>query len=118
MEASKLLNLLKDLATQLPSLIAILACMVYAIIRWKQFPKVSLVVLIGLGLVLVHSFLFTFIYTWVPDLFLRSTSYPSQASTIRIFYLVLGTINNACVSIALTVLLIAIFTRRPATDVP
>ncbi len=117
MEATnKVFELLKDLMEQLPSLLTIVACMVFAIARWKRTPKVSQVVLIGLALLFLHIIVFSVIYNWVPDLFIRSASYPSQASTIRIVYLILGLITNSSLGIALAVLLTAIFIQRPSTN--
>jgi heme/copper-type cytochrome/quinol oxidase subunit 4 len=117
MEAgNKLLELLKDLAEQLPSLLTILACMVFAIARWQRTRKVSQVVLTGLVLLFLHLIVFSIVYNWVPDLFIGSASYPSQASTIRIMYLILGLITNSSLGVALAVLLTAIFIQRPSTN--
>lgn len=117
MEAShKMFDLLKDLLEQLPSLLTILACMVFAIARWKRYPKVSLVVLIGLGLLFLHLIVFTVVYNWIPDLLIRSTPYPNQAIVMRNVYLVLGLITNSSLAVALAVLLTGIFIQRPATS--
>ena len=114
--ANKLLELLKDLAEQLPSLLTILACIVFTITRWKTTRRVSQVVLIGLVLLFLHLIVFSVVYTGVPEMFIRSTSYPSQASTIRIMYLILGLITNSSLGVSLAVLLTAIFIRRPSTN--
>jgi hypothetical protein len=37
----KLFELLKDLLAQLPSLLVVLGCMIFTIVRWKRHPKVS-----------------------------------------------------------------------------
>jgi hypothetical protein len=113
---NKLLDLLKDLAEQLPSLLTILASMVFAIARWQRTRKVSQVVLIGLVLLFLHLIVFSIVYNWVPDLFIGSSSYPSQASTIRIVYLILGLITNSSLGVALAVLLTAVFIQRPSTN--
>jgi hypothetical protein len=113
--ANKLLELLKDLVEQLPSLLTIVACMVFAITRWKRARTVSLVVLIGLVLMFLHSIMSAVVYTWVPDLFIGSTSYPSQANTIRTVYLILGLITNASMGVIIAILLTAVFVQRPAT---
>jgi len=112
---NKLLELLKDLGEQLPSLLTIVACMVFAITRWKRARTVSLVVLIGLVLMFLHSIMSSVVYTWVPDLFIGSTSYPSQANTIRTVYLILGLITNASMGVIIAILLTAVFVKRPAT---
>ena len=114
--ANKLLELLKDLGEQLPSLLTILACLVFAIVRWKRYPRTSLLLVIWLGLFLLHAVVFAVVYTWVPDLFIGPASYPNQASMMRIVYLVLGLITNVSLAVAFAVLLMAIFTQRPATS--
>jgi hypothetical protein len=117
MEASnKILELLKGLMEQVPSLLTILGCMVFAIVRWRRHSKVSLLVLIGLGLLFVHSFVFAVVYTWIPDLFIRSADYLNQTSVIRNVYLVLGLISNSSFGVAFAVLLMAIFIHRPSTS--
>jgi len=114
--ANKFFELFKDLGEQLPSLLTILVCIVFAIVRWKRSRTVSQVVLVGLVLLFLHLIVFSVVYTWVPDLFIRSTSYPSQASTIRIVYLILGLITNSLLGVTIAVLLTAIFIQRPATN--
>jgi hypothetical protein len=116
MEASKIFELLKDLMEQLPSLLTILACMIFAIVRWKRYPKVSLSVLIGLALMFLHSIVFAVVYNWVPDLFIRSADYPNQESASRSVYLILGLINNSSFAVAFAVFLTAIFIQRPSTN--
>lgn len=113
--ANKLLDLLKDLAEQLPSLLTILACIVVAMVRWKRYPKAALVVLVGLCLLLLHAVVFGVVYTWVPDMFIGSASYPTQGSMIRTVYLVLGLITNTSLAAALSLLLAGIFIQRPST---
>ena len=110
--SQKLLELIKALAEQLPSLLALLACMVFAASRWRRHPKVSLVVLISLALLFLHGIVFAIIYNWVPDLFLRSATYPDVQSAIRRIYLVLGLIYNTALAIAFAVLLLGIFMQR------
>jgi hypothetical protein len=113
-DANKLLELLKDLAEQLPSMLTAVACMVFAITRWNRARTVSQVVLVGLALLILHQIMSTVVYNWVPDMFIGSTSYPSQASTIRTVYLVLGLITNASIGAIIAILLTAIFIQRPA----
>src|SRR5437660_12383523 len=96
MEASnKLLDLFKALAEQLPSLLTLLACMIFAIARWKRHPKVSLVVLISLGLLFFHTLVFAVVFNWVPDWFIRSASAADVQSVSRNVYLVLGLFTSS-----------------------
>src|SRR5436853_6612252 len=110
--SQKLLELLKALAEQTPSLLALLACMVFAASRWRRHPRVSLVVLISLALLFLHGIVFAIIYNWMPDLFLRSATYPDVQSAIRRVYLVLGLLYNTALAIAFALLLVGIFMNR------
>jgi hypothetical protein len=107
---AKLTQVLWDLAQGLPSLITILVCIVVIITRRQRHPRVSLLALIGLSLIFIHNVIFTFVYVWVPSLFINST-YTSQ--DIQNLYLVLGLIFNSTRVIAFAPLLAAIFVSRP-----
>lgn len=115
MEASnKLLNLLKAILEQAPSLLTLLGCIVFAITRWKRHPKVSLVLVISLGLLFFHGIVFSAVYNWVPGWFLQAGPYDPAA--FRRVYLVLGLISNTSAAVIFALLLAAIFIqRRPAT---
>jgi len=109
-ETSKLLDLLKALAEQLPSFIAMIACIGFALMRRKRYPHVSLVVIIGLSLLILHSFAANMVYIWVPGWFIKSDSYdPVRARNV---YLVLGLISNTVAAISTSVLLVAVFMQR------
>ena len=109
-ETSKFFDLLKALAEQLPSLIAMLACIGFAINRRRRYPKVALTVIIGLALLILHTFVFNIIYTWVPGWFIKADNY--DAVTARNVYLVLGLINNTCAALIMGLLLAAVFIDR------
>ena len=115
-ETTKLFDLLKDLLEQLPSLFTLLVCMVVAVARWKRHPKVSLVLLLGLGYLILHLLVSAVIYNWVPDWFIQAASEANRATAIRNVYLVLGLVTNASLAIGLSVLLTAIFMQRPWTN--
>src|SRR6266498_4287180 len=113
MEASnKVLDLFKALAEQLPSLLTLLACMIFAIARWKRHPKVSLVVLISLGLLFFHVLVFSIVYNWVPDWFIRSATAADIESVSRNVFLVLGLIASSTRAVGFGLLLTAIFMLR------
>ncbi len=109
-ETSKFFELLKALAEQLPSLITMIACIVFALTRRKRYPKVSLVVIIGLSLLILHIFVFSVVYGWVPDWFLKSDTY--DAIRARNVYLVLGLINNTFAALFIAMLLAAVVMQR------
>ena len=99
-------------------MLALLACIVFAITRWKRYPKVAMVVTIGLGLLLLHSIVFLFVYNFVPRWFIDySRDYREIETTIRNVYLVLGWISNSAAAVAFAVLLAGIFMgRKPKNE--
>src|ERR1044071_9023230 len=107
-----------NLMEQAPSLISMLACLVFALSRWKRYPKVSLVVALGLGLMVLHVIVFLFVYDFVPPLFLRGTTYQTFEQTARtrqILFFVLALISNFFFAIGLGTLLVGVFmNRKPA----
>jgi len=109
-ETSKFFELLKVLAEELPSLIAMIVCIGFAISRRKRYPKVSAMIIISLVLFILHIFVFNIIYTWVPALFLTWDN--SDPVKSRNFYLVLGLISNIFAALCMAVLLASVFIGR------
>jgi mannose/fructose/N-acetylgalactosamine-specific phosphotransferase system component IIC len=121
MTSDRLYYLFISFLQQLPSLLALLACIVFAITRWKRYPKVAMVVSIGLGLLLLHAIVFLFVYNFVPSYFIQSASrdyrdYKEIEKIIRNVYLVLGWISNSAAAVAFAVLLAGIFMGRKPTN--
>ena len=117
MTSERLYYLFINFVEQLPSLLALVACLIIAITRWKRYPKVAMVVTIGLVLLLLHEIVFTFVYHFVPRYFIDySRSYAEIEPRIRNVYLVLGWISNSVAAFAYAVLLTGIFMRRKPTD--
>lgn len=115
--SDRLYYLLINFVQQLPSLLALLACLIFAITRWKRHPKVAMVVTIGLALLLLHAIVFLLVYNFVPRYFIDYAA-PSAdiETTIRNVYLVLGWISNSAAAVAFAVLLTGIFMRRKPTN--
>ena len=111
----KLTTLIKDFAVQIPSFLTILGCMIFAVVRWKHHPRVSLVVLIGLLLMAAQFIIAVIIYTWVPDWIIGSPTYGNEAFS-RNVYLVLGLLSNSFFAVALAVLLTGVFMRRDSMN--
>ena len=106
----KLLNLLHGLLVQIPSTLAIIGCIVAALIRWKRHPKVSLTVVIALVLLLLHAFVFAFVYAFVPEWL----STPGDFSRRETIFTLISFSYNFLLAIALAVLMAAIFMQRDA----
>ena len=117
MTSDRLFYLFINFVQQLPSLLALLACIVFAITRWKRYPRVAMVVTIGLSLLLLHSIVFLFVYNFVPRWFIDfSRDYREIETTMRNVYLVLGWISNSVAAVAFAVLLAGIFMGRKPTN--
>lgn len=110
--AQKLQQLFWPLLVQLPSLIAMVGCMVFVLTRWKRYPKVSLLTLIGLVLIFFSVLLFTMIFVWVPGLLITGNSSLSGPGSVTTVFTVLGLISNTALAIAFVPLLAAIFVQR------
>lgn len=113
MENTKLLEFLWDLAEQLPSLLAALGCLIFALIRWRKHPRVSLLVSLSLGLLFLHAVVSAILYTWIADVFIRAARITDQASVTQNVYLALGLITNGSLAVILAILLMAVFIQRP-----
>jgi hypothetical protein len=111
----KIYDLLVTVAEQMPSLIVLIGCMIFALVRWKRHPRVSLMVVISLGLLFLHGLFFAVVYNWVPDWFIRPTGYAGTRSVVENVYLVLGLIYHTALALPFALLLAGIFMqRRPA----
>ena len=106
--------MVRNVLLQLPSLLTMCGCIVYAIIRRRQHPQVSLVVIAGLGLLLVAALVFAFVFAFVPDWFVASENFKTRQT----FVSVLSFIYNCSLAIGLGILLMAVFMRRAAATSP
>lgn len=97
---------LRNVLTQLPSLLTLLICLVIALARWKRHPKVSLVASLAFVSLMLHGLIFSATYIWLPRWF------PLLAQSERAFFSVLTLINNSLFAVLLAVLLLAVFIDR------
>ncbi len=70
--------LLLMLARRLPMLLLALGGSVFAIVRWKLHPRVSLMTVLALVIYLIEAFLFTIFLYYLPDL-IRTTHLSAKA---------------------------------------
>ena len=111
MEASTtLFEVLRGLLTQLPSLLAIVACIIAALVRWKRHPKVSLTVVIALVLMALHALVFALVCAIVPEYVAKAWGYGSMQRVIT----VISFFYNSLLAIAMAVLLAGVFMKRSA----
>ena len=109
----KFYDLFWGLLEQLPSLITILACLIFAATRWKRYPKVTPLVVVSLVLLLLHGPIFAAVYNWVPDLLVSSTTSSSTRISSNVM-VILSLIYHTALAIPFTLLLVSIFMRRNA----
>ncbi|MFY9620184.1 MAG: hypothetical protein WAQ99_10285 [Pyrinomonadaceae bacterium] len=113
MESTQLFNLLQSYLEQLPSFLALIAGIVFAITRWKHHPRVAMVVVIALVYLIAHFVVFTIVYNVVPRWVISSSgSYQNFRTVLDRVYLMLGLISNGAAAIGFGLLLAAIFMRR------
>ncbi|HKO59545.1 MAG TPA: hypothetical protein VJV03_00165 [Pyrinomonadaceae bacterium] len=109
METSdQLWQLVRSLLQQLPSMLALVGCLIFCLTRAKRNLRVALVAGFSLFYLLVHGLLFAGVYTWVPTWF-RADRSPAEMQT---FMMVLRLIYNATLALGFGLLLAAIFMRR------
>ena len=97
----------RNLSQQLPSLLTLVGCIIFAITRWSRYPKVSLFAVLSLLFLLIHGIVFTAVYVWLPDWLDRSNS-----SSFQTVMMIVRLIYNATLAFGLGLLLAAIFMRR------
>lgn len=113
MDSTQLFNLLQSYLEQLPSFLALIAGIVFAITRWKHHPRVAMVVVIALVYLFVHFVVFTIVINVVPRWVISSSgSYQDIRTVIDRVYLMLGLLSNGAAVIGFGLLLAAIFMRR------
>ncbi|MEK6337059.1 MAG: hypothetical protein AABM67_19220 [Acidobacteriota bacterium] len=111
-ESSKIVQYFWLLVEQLPSLLAMIGCIVFALTRWKRYPKVSLLIVAGLGYLLLHALAFVVIFDVVPPLFTKPENSQNIESVRRTVAIVLGLLYYTGLAIAFALLLGAVFMKR------
>jgi cbb3-type cytochrome oxidase subunit 3 len=90
-------------------LLVILGGIVFALGRWKRHPRVSLLTTIGLGLYLVESYAFAFLFHYLLRLF---DTLHLSASNISMLDSGLQLADDFGFSVVLILLVAAAFSRR------
>ena len=106
--SARSLQILGELAEQLPVLLTILVCMGLLVWRWRRHPAVCGWGVTGLALLLLHAPVFTVLYAWTPEM-LPASAGPDD---FRNLFLILGLIFNTTKVIAYAPLMVAIFMKR------
>ena len=109
---SDLFQLVREVAVQFPSLLALLVCLVIALVRWKRHPRASLVASLAFVLLMLHGLFFAAIYIWIPHWLGEGT-----AESHRTFYNMFGLFASVLFAIAMAILLVAVFIDRKQTSI-
>ncbi|MFN2596912.1 MAG: hypothetical protein ABR563_06980 [Pyrinomonadaceae bacterium] len=92
-----------------PSLLAALVCILIAAVRWRRHPAASLLTILGLGLLAVQTLFFNVLFFFAPERFAQLHVAPATFQTFnRLMFLS----QNIIVTLALALLLTAVFVRR------
>ncbi|HET6891233.1 MAG TPA: hypothetical protein VFH31_09045 [Pyrinomonadaceae bacterium] len=97
------------LVRRAPILLLTLGGVVFALIRWKRHPKVSLLTIIGLSFLLIQSLVYTIVLYQLPFIFesLR-VDYGSQQT----YYTVLYVLYDIAYAFVIVLLVAAAFSQR------
>ncbi len=110
MSSERLFDFLISIATQLPSILAMLVCLIFAVTRWKRHPKVSLLIIISLLLLLIHGVSFAAVYNWLPEILAQSYEY--QPGRMEKILRLVGFMYNTLLAVPIALLLVAVFVDR------
>ena|SRR5258708_4923603 len=99
---------IRDLLTQLPSLLTLFVFLIVTLLRWKRHPKVSAVGALSLFLLIVHGLFFSVAYIWILRLFPVASAIDQSRNFMNLFVL----IGNVLFAIILALLIVAIFLER------
>jgi len=100
------------LSTRWPVMLVSLFGLVFAIVRWKRHPKVSLLAIVGLLLFQLQSIAFNAIYYILPRLATRGWSWGS----IDNLSIVLDVAHDILYATSIAILAAAVFSSRPKRD--
>jgi hypothetical protein len=101
--------LLTMMLQRAPVLLVLLGGMIFAVVRWRRHPKVSLLTLVALALYLIKLLLFTALSYAVPQI--RESMHLSYAVANNMFE-VLSVLSDISFAVIIVLLVAAAFIRR------
>jgi hypothetical protein len=103
------------LLRRLPIILMALAGILIAIVRWKRHPKVSLLAVLGMGLFLLESLTFMFVYYFLPRFVERGWTFGS----VTTLYALAQACQDFLFAAVIILLVVAAFSQRepPASRV-
>lgn len=109
-ESQKLFELLNNIIQQLPSLLTLLGCIVFVFIRWKRYPKVSLVLSGSLLFLFLHILVFATAFVWIPALLVERGVF--QRYSFETIYTAMSLIYSMGLAIGFALMLVSVFMQR------
>lgn len=104
---TQLYELARALGPQLVSLATAFVCIVIALVRRKRHPRASLVTIIALVFLILHTIVFAIAGVVLSDWFILGRGVASSS-----FYLVFNTTSSLTLAVVFGILLVAIFGQR------
>ena len=90
-------------------LLLALIAIVFAIMRWRRNPTVSMITVVAFLFYLIKVFAFVALYYWLPNL--RESMHLSYAALDNLS-LLLGALNDIGFAIVIVMLVVAAFSKR------
>ena len=106
--------MVRNVLLQLPSLLTICGCIVFAIVRRRRNPQVSVTVIAGLAVLFLGALIFAFVFAFVPDWLIAPENFKARQTLVAMFSFV----YNCSLAIGLAILLRAVFMRRGQATAP
>ncbi|HKO99844.1 MAG TPA: hypothetical protein VJU86_22910 [Pyrinomonadaceae bacterium] len=97
----------RNVLSELPSLLTLLVCLIIALGRWKRHPKVSLIASLTFFFLILHTLIFSAAYIWIPLVL-----YGPEGNASPRFYSMLALTSNGLFAVLLATLLVAVFVDR------
>jgi hypothetical protein len=102
---------IRDLLTQLPSLLTLFVFLIVTLLRWKRHPKVSAAGAVSLFLLILHGLFFSTAYIWIVRWFPPATAIDQSRNFFNLFVL----FGNFLFATILALLIFAVFLDRKPT---
>lgn|SRR5882724_11282207 len=96
-----------------PMLLLSLGGIIFAIVRWKRHPRVSLMTVLALAIHMFEGILFSIFLYWLPDLMFKMRLSPAAGDN---FYFVLFFFEDFVFALVIILLVGAAFSERGARD--
>lgn len=109
METNYFIAYLKDMLIQSPIIIVVIVGIILAIVRWRRHSTVSLITIVCLAFLLIHIFVFSAVFTFLPFILNRTGV---ETDSYRFIFQVVSFISILIDAIIFALLLAAALMKR------